>query len=51
MIGNGEFKPTLDWPTNGTIQLNDLSLRYNPNDQPVLKNIQCTIQSKEKVND
>jgi|LakMenE18May11ns_1017448.scaffolds.fasta_scaffold8121974_1 ABC-type bacteriocin/lantibiotic exporter with double-glycine peptidase domain len=42
-------KPPETWPLNGNIQFNDMSLRYIEADQPVLKNITCSIRANEKV--
>ena len=41
-------KPTSDWPAKGNIQFESVTLSYNDN-QPVLKNITCSIPSKSKV--
>lgn len=41
--------PAHDWPKEGNIQFDGMSLRYNDVDQPVLKGISCSIKSKEKV--
>lgn len=42
-------KPPHDWPSIGTIQFNQMSLRYVEAEQPVLKDISCLIRAKEKV--
>ena len=42
-------KPPEKWPLNGNIEFNDMSLRYIEADQPVLKNITCSIRANEKV--
>ncbi len=42
-------KPPETWPLNGNIEFNDMSLRYIEADQPVLKNITCSIRANEKV--
>lgn len=42
-------QPKPSWPEHGRIQFNNMSLKYNPNDSPVLKNLQITIQPAWKV--
>ena len=44
-----EKKPPSSWPSNGKILFDAMSLRYSETDQPVLKNINCSIEAKEKV--
>lgn len=38
-----------DWPANGKIEFQNVSLKYNENDPYVLKSLNFTVQSKEKV--
>ncbi|KAK9869832.1 hypothetical protein WA026_003561 [Henosepilachna vigintioctopunctata] len=42
-------KPKLSWPEYGQIIFKDLSLRYSPDDPPVLKKLNFTVRPKEKV--
>ncbi|CAG2170433.1 unnamed protein product, partial [Oppiella nova] len=42
-------RPPNDWPDKAVIDFNDVSLQYNPEDPPVLKNLVFSVQSKEKV--
>lgn len=44
-----DYKPPKDWPSSGIVQFDDMSLRYSPNDSPVLKNLTFTIGSTEKI--
>lgn len=37
------------WPSEGTVVFQDLSLRYAPDEPPVLKNLNLSIQSGWKV--
>ncbi|KAK2578495.1 hypothetical protein KPH14_002055 [Odynerus spinipes] len=37
------------WPSQGRLVLNNVSMRYNQNDQPVLKNLTITIEAGWKV--
>ncbi|KAK3603103.1 hypothetical protein CHS0354_027887 [Potamilus streckersoni] len=41
--------PHADWPQSGEITLNNLSLSYTSDGAQVLKNISCSIKSKEKI--
>jgi len=43
-------KPSLDWPQYGMICFGNVNLKYNQNDQLILKDISFTIKPKEKVN-
>ena len=43
-------KPDNNWPLEGAIQFDRMSLRYTETGQPVLKDISCQIRAKEKVN-
>ena len=43
-------KPSLDWPQYGMICFDNVNLKYNQNDQLILKDISFTIKPKEKVN-
>ncbi|CAF3575220.1 unnamed protein product [Rotaria sp. Silwood1] len=42
-------KPSPRWPTNGNIQIRNLSLRYRENLQVVVKDFSINIQSGEKI--
>ena len=42
-------KPPPDWPNKGAIIFNDVSLQYNPEDPPVLKNLCFSVKGMEKV--
>lgn len=44
-----ESRPPWDWPTSGTIQLQDLQIQYAPNLPMVLHGITCTFYGGEKV--
>ncbi|KMT07545.1 hypothetical protein BVRB_6g151560 [Beta vulgaris subsp. vulgaris] len=44
-----DYKPELDWPTEGFIQFENLHVRYSPSLPMVLKGITCTIPAKLKV--
>lgn len=41
--------PKEGWPEHGVITFNDVSLQYNTDDHPVLKNLNFCIKEKEKV--
>lgn len=48
--GNAEkMKTPAGWPSEGTIKFNDLSLYYNDESRPAIKNLNFTILSKEKI--
>ena len=38
-----------DWPSEGHLEINDLSYRHSPEGPLVLKGITCTVNSGEKV--
>ena len=42
-------KPPPSWPSKGSLAFDNMSLRYNEKNDPVLKNINCQINSNEKV--
>ena len=42
-------KPSSNWPSEGCLELNDLSYRHSPEGPLVLKGITCTVKSGEKV--
>ena len=44
-----EKKQEENWPRDGNIEFDKISLRYKDTDQPVLNDISCTIRSKQKV--
>ncbi|XP_072399320.1 probable multidrug resistance-associated protein lethal(2)03659 [Diabrotica undecimpunctata] len=37
------------WPEKGLVEFKDVSLRYSPEDPPVLKGLNFTVQPKEKI--
>ncbi|XP_056642945.1 probable multidrug resistance-associated protein lethal(2)03659 [Diorhabda sublineata] len=37
------------WPSHGKVEFRDMSLKYSPDDPPVLKNLNLLIKSTEKV--
>ncbi|CAN6460901.1 unnamed protein product [Victoria cruziana] len=44
-----ECKPPKDWPSVGTISLNNLEIRYADHLPSVLRNITCTFPGKKKI--
>ncbi|CAF0850567.1 unnamed protein product [Rotaria sordida] len=42
-------QPADDWPSRGVIEFKDYSFRYRPELDPVLKNLNLRIESKEKI--
>ena len=42
-------RPPKEWPDKGAIVFNDVSLQYNPEDPPVLKNLCFTVKGMEKI--
>lgn len=42
-------KPSIGWPAQGKIQLDNVSLRYSQNDVVILKNLSFTIEAGTKV--
>ena len=44
-----EKNPPENWPHQGTIEFDDVSLSYAPDASPVLKNLTFTIKSGEKI--
>ncbi|CAF1436131.1 unnamed protein product [Rotaria sordida] len=42
-------KPSPHWPTNGSIQINELSMRYRENLQLVLKDVTVNVEDGEKI--
>ncbi|XP_004519652.1 multidrug resistance-associated protein 4 [Ceratitis capitata] len=42
-------QPPPAWPTQGQVEFKDLSLRYDPNNPPVLKHLNITIEPSWKV--
>ena len=45
----GENKPKDNWPKNGKIELQNMSLFYDNAPTPVLKNLNCLIKAGEKI--
>ncbi|PIA51395.1 hypothetical protein AQUCO_01100312v1 [Aquilegia coerulea] len=41
--------PHPDWPTNGTINIENLHIQYSPSLPMILKGITCMIQGKKKI--
>ena len=46
---NPDFRPPGDWPAKGAIQFINYSTRYRSDLQPVLRNLNMTIQPGEKI--
>lgn len=44
-----ECRPEPEWPTDGTIELEDLHVQYNPSLPMVLKGITCTFPGNKKI--
>ncbi|KAI8123562.1 putative multidrug resistance-associated protein lethal(2)03659 [Lucilia cuprina] len=44
-----ESKPQEPWPSKGRVEFVNFSLRYNPNDDCILKNLNFIIEPKQKV--
>ena len=44
-----EPRPSAAWPSNGTIEVRNLSVRYAPGLPKVLKNVSFTVRGGEKV--
>ena len=42
-------RPPSEWPSQGAIELRDLTIRYRPHLPPVLKGINLSIRGQEKV--
>lgn len=43
------IQPTNGWPDRGVIEFKNYHFRYRPENDPVLRNLNLTIQSKEKI--
>ncbi|CAF3764649.1 unnamed protein product [Rotaria sp. Silwood1] len=43
------IQPADDWPSRGIIEFKDYTFRYRPELDPVLKNLNLRIESKEKI--
>ncbi|CAF1226779.1 unnamed protein product [Adineta steineri] len=43
------IQPDSDWPSHGIIEFKDYTFRYRPELDPVLKNLNLRIESKEKI--
>ncbi|XP_049887665.1 ATP-binding cassette sub-family C member 4-like [Pectinophora gossypiella] len=48
-IDDGPTKPPKDWPTQGNVKFEGVSMKYGEDDPPVLKNLNFEIQSGWKV--
>lgn len=46
---NTTYEPPMSWPLKGEIEFSDISLRYFPDDPPVLKNLSFLIKANEKI--
>ena len=46
---NALIQPSEDWPSRGTIEFKDYTFRYRPELDPVLKNLNLRIESREKI--
>ncbi|CAF3345421.1 unnamed protein product [Rotaria sp. Silwood2] len=46
---SGLIQPTDDWPSRGIIEFKNYTFRYRPELDPVLKNLNLRIESKEKI--
>ncbi|KAJ3708975.1 hypothetical protein LUZ61_012680 [Rhynchospora tenuis] len=44
-----ESRPPPNWPDVGTVELQDLKIRYRPNTPLVLRGITCTFQGSHKI--
>lgn len=44
-----EQKPPADWPRSGKVKFHNMSLRYDPQGPPTLKNLRLDIESGWKV--
>ncbi|XP_034235532.1 probable multidrug resistance-associated protein lethal(2)03659 [Thrips palmi] len=49
LLTKPEHKLPVDWPTFGDITFQNVSLRYSPTDPPVLKELNFSIKSGEKI--
>lgn len=48
-FSSSDKKPDPLWPKEGRVQMENLSLYYDPDDPPVLKNLNIIINPGEKV--
>ncbi|CAF0877952.1 unnamed protein product [Adineta steineri] len=46
---NTPIQPDNDWPSRGIVEFKDYTFRYRPELDPVLKNLNLRIESKEKI--
>ncbi|XP_017866361.1 PREDICTED: probable multidrug resistance-associated protein lethal(2)03659 [Drosophila arizonae] len=44
-----KFKPKTEWPSKGRIEFINFKLRYAPKEEPVLRDLNFTIESREKI--
>ncbi|XP_046392414.1 ATP-binding cassette sub-family C member 4-like isoform X2 [Ischnura elegans] len=49
LVSPPDSRPPMKWPFAGKISFEKLSLFYNPDDPPVLKNLNFAVESHEKV--
>ncbi|XP_017787048.1 PREDICTED: probable multidrug resistance-associated protein lethal(2)03659 isoform X2 [Nicrophorus vespilloides] len=49
LITPPDKKPKKEWPEHGEVKFSKLYLTYNPNDPPVLRNLNFVIKPKDKV--
>ncbi|KAH8312051.1 hypothetical protein KR044_009125 [Drosophila immigrans] len=44
-----KFKPKTEWPSKGRIEFINFKLRYSPKEEPVLRDLNFTIEPQEKI--
>ncbi|KAH8258396.1 hypothetical protein KR038_011034 [Drosophila bunnanda] len=44
-----KFKPKTEWPSKGRIEFINFKLRYSPKEAPVLRDLNFTIEPREKI--
>ncbi|KAH8272109.1 hypothetical protein KR026_008581 [Drosophila bipectinata] len=44
-----KFKPKTEWPSKGRIEFTNFKLRYSPKEAPVLRDLNFTIEPREKI--
>lgn len=44
-----KYKPSVNWPENGAVKFDQLSLRYSENSEPILKDLVFEIKPMEKI--
>ena len=48
-VNLGVKKPPSDWPSQGGLRFEDVSVKYADDLEPVLRNVNLSFQAKEKV--